>query len=69
MNYILNLVNGKKTSIVAILLAVIVFTVSRGYIESDLADLLTFVIVTLAGSANYANHRSKIDSTNKIFSK
>ena len=51
----MSLIDGKKATIVSILSLVIVFLLGRGYIQKDLADLLSGVLVLLAGSANVRN--------------
>ena len=51
---LLNILKGKKTSIWTILGAVIVFSLGRWYIQQDLANLLSVILVALGLGSNYA---------------
>ena len=54
---ILALVNGRKTSIVAVIMLIVIFCVNRGYIAEDVSELIASIFVALGISANYANAR------------
>ena len=51
---LLNLLRWKKTSIWTILGAIIVFSLDRWYIQQDLANLLSIILVALGFGSNYA---------------
>lgn len=52
-NFLLFL-QGKKTTIATILGALIVFSLGRGFIQQDVADLLSAIMIALGLSANIA---------------
>lgn len=51
---LLTLLRGKKTSIWTILGAIIVFSLDRWYIQQDIANLLSIILVALGFGSNYA---------------
>jgi len=57
LEWILNKINGKKTSIATILGAILVFVQGRGYIATDTATLISGIFVALGVGANIANSR------------
>jgi len=57
MKNILTYLQGKKTSIATILGAIIVYSLTKGYIDADLAQLLSAIMVALGLSANIATSK------------
>ena len=57
MEKLLSKINGKKTTIATIFGAVITFCLGQGYITSEVANLLTTILVALGFTANYANSK------------
>lgn len=58
VGWILYKINGKKTTIAAIVGALIVFALGRGYIQQDAAQLIANVMVALGFAANVVNSRA-----------
>ena len=56
---ILDLVNGRKTTISAVAMLIVVFCVNRGYIPADVSELIASIFVAVGLSANYANYKLK----------
>jgi len=56
---ILDLVNGRKTTIVAVVMLIVIFSVNRNWIPTDVAELISAIFVALGVSANYANYKLK----------
>ena len=56
---ILDLVNGKKTTIVSVVMLIVIFSVNRSWIPQDVAELISAIFVALGFSANYANYKLK----------
>jgi len=56
---ILDLVNGRKTTIVAVVMLIVIFSVNRSWIPQDVAELISSIFVALGISANYANYKLK----------
>lgn len=54
MKNILTYLQGKKTSIATILGAIIVYALTKGYIDADLAQLLSAIMVALGLTVNIA---------------
>jgi hypothetical protein len=52
---LLELLKGKKTTIGAVLALIITYCVAKGYIDNDLALLLSSLLVALGLTANVAN--------------
>ena len=61
MEKLLRFLSGKKTTIGAIVSAIIIFCLGRSYIQDDTANLLAAIMVALGLTANIA--------TNKIYNK
>ena len=55
--WLIEFLDGKKTTIGTILGALIIFCIGRGYIQQDLADLLSYILVALGFTSNYATTR------------
>jgi len=55
INKILDLINGKKTSIAVIIGAILTFTLGRDMIAADTANLISTILVALGISANLVN--------------
>jgi len=53
----LKLINGRKTTIATILGAVLVFLLGREIIASDVAELISGILVVLGLGVNYTNYR------------
>lgn len=51
---VLTLLSGKKTTIATVLGALIIFSLGRGYIAMDTAELLSTIMIALGLSANVA---------------
>ena len=62
---ILDLIQGKKATIFAILNAIIVYLLARNIIDPNLAELLAAIIVILGGSANYVGGSQKYLDDNR----
>ena len=56
---ILDLVNGRKTTIVSVVMLIVIFSVNRSWIAQDVAELISTIFVALGISANYANYKLK----------
>lgn len=54
LTQILSYLKGKKTSIATILGAVIIYCLTKGYIDADLAQLLSAIMIALGLTANIA---------------
>lgn len=54
MKNILTYLQGKKTSIATILGAIIVYCLTKGFIDADLAQLLSAIMVALGLTVNIA---------------
>lgn len=54
MNKLLIFLSGKKTTIATILGAILVFSLGRGYLAQDTANLLSVIMVALGLTANIA---------------
>jgi len=59
LKWLLDKINGRKTTIATILGAIITFCLGRGYLAVDVAELLSVILVALGIGANYAN--AKLD--------
>jgi len=57
MEKLLLLIQGRKTTIFAVLQAIIVYLLANGLLQPNLAELLTTIMVLLAGGANYGTKR------------
>lgn len=51
---VLNFLKGKKTTTATVIGALIVFSLGRGYIAMDTAELLSTIMIALGLSANVA---------------
>ena len=51
---ILNCIQGRKTTIATILGAILVYILNKGYIEPELAQLISVILVALGLSVNIA---------------
>jgi len=60
LKWILSKVNGKKTSIVAIIATTTSYLVLKGLLDLDTQAYINTVVLILAFGANYSNY--KIDS-------
>jgi len=54
---IIEFLSGKKTTIAAVIGAVIVFCLGRGYIEQDVAGLISAIMVALGFTMNVVTAR------------
>ena len=54
MNKIIEFLSGKKTSIATIIGLLIVFSVDRGYLPTDIATLISGIMVALGFTMNVA---------------
>ena len=54
---IIEFLSGKKTTIATIIGALVVFSLGRGYIAQDVANLISAIMVALGLSANYLTTR------------
>lgn len=59
MTKLLNYLQGKKTSIATIIGALIVYSLTKGFIDADLAQLLSAIMVALGLSVNIASSKLK----------
>ncbi len=59
MEKILIWLSGKKTTIATIVSALVIFAIGRGYIQQDVAELISAIMIALGLGANIA--------TNKIY--
>jgi len=57
LQFILNLLNGKKATIFALANAIVVYLLAKQLIDADLATLIASIIVILGGTANFANYK------------
>ena len=57
MTQILTWLQGRKTTIATILSALITFSLTRGYIDGDVANLLATIMVALGLTANIATNK------------
>ena len=58
INRILQLINGKKATIAAILGAIVTFLVGRNIIQPDMANLISVILIALGFGANMINARN-----------
>jgi len=54
MNKLIEFLSGKKTSIATIIGLLIVFSVDRGYLPTDIATLISGIMVALGFTMNVA---------------
>lgn len=54
MSKVIEFLSGKKTTIATIIGALIVFALGRGYIQQDIAELLSAIMIALGLTANVA---------------
>ena len=54
MTQLLIFLKGKKTTIFSVIALLITYSLTKGYIDSDLAILFNGILVALGFSANYA---------------
>lgn len=57
MTKVLDFLRGKKATIFAILGAIVVFLLGRGYIQQDLADLISAILVILGAGVNAVDYK------------
>jgi hypothetical protein len=57
LDKLLKLVQGKKTSISAIIGAVTVFTLNRHYIQPDVAELIMSILTAIGIYSNYRTRK------------
>jgi hypothetical protein len=57
MDKILQFLSGKKTTIAAIIGAILVFGMGRGWIANDIAELISAIMVALGLTLNIATSR------------
>jgi len=57
MTQILTWLQGRKTTIATILSAFITFSLTRGYIDGDVANLLATIMIALGLTANIATNK------------
>ena len=57
MKKLLIFLQGKKTTIATIIGALITFSLTKGYIDGDLANLLASIMIALGLSVNYATNK------------
>jgi len=51
----LEIINGRKTTIMAVLALIVTYCLTKGFIDDTLAILLNGILVVLGYSANVAN--------------
>lgn len=56
MEKLLKFLSWKKTTIGAVLALIITYTLTKGYIDNDLAILLNWLLVVLWFASNVATH-------------
>jgi len=56
-NAVIVFLSGRKTTVATILGALITFSLGREYIQDDLANLLSVILVALGFTANIATNR------------
>jgi hypothetical protein len=63
MGKIIEWLSGKKTTIATIVGALIVFALGRGYIQQDIAELVSAIMLALGLTANIATakHYAKVN--------
>lgn len=54
---ILKFIQGKKSVIVSLIALLITFSLTEGLIDKGLAELLSGILVLIAGGANYASYK------------
>lgn len=54
MEKLLKFLSGKKTTIGAIISAIVIFCLGRGYLAQDVADLIAAIMLALGITANIA---------------
>lgn len=59
MKKFLTFLRGKKTTIATIIGAIITFSLTRGYIDGDLANLLATIMIALGFTVNYATSKMR----------
>jgi len=57
MTKVLDFLRGKKATIFSILGAIVVFLLGRGYIQQDLADLISAILVILGAGVNAVDYK------------
>ena len=57
MNKLIEFLSGKKTTIATIIGLLIVFSVNRGYLPADIAELISAIMVALGFTANVATRK------------
>ena len=57
MNKIIEFLSGKKTTIATIIGLLIVFSVDRGYLPTDIATLISGIMVALGFTMNVATRK------------
>jgi hypothetical protein len=60
MDKLLSFLDGKKTTIATILGAILTFVVGREYIQPDVANLVSVILIALGLGANVANYQSRL---------
>lgn len=56
---VLDFLSGKKTSIATIISAILVFGMGRGWIATDVAELISTIMLALGISVNYLDAKRK----------
>ena len=59
MTKLLTYLQGKKTTIATIVGALITFSLTKGYIDGDIANLLATIMIALGLSVNIASAKLK----------
>ena len=54
---IIEFLSGKKTTIATVIALIVVFCVNRGYLASDIAELISAIMVALGLTANVLTAR------------
>ncbi len=49
---IIEFLSGKKTSMATIISAVVIFSLGRGYIQQDVAELISAIMIAIGLTAN-----------------
>lgn len=57
MGKLLKLLHGKKTTIAAVVGALVIYSIGRGYIAQDTAELISALLVALGITANVATSK------------
>jgi len=59
MEKLLKLINGKKTTIATVIMLIVLFCVNRGYIATDVSELIGSIMLALGIGVNITNFTKK----------